>query len=548
MLFGCLKSSPNVYSFMLLQVENLSIAIKSSGQKLCNNLNFNIMPGETLGILGESGSGKSITALSIPGLLSPALQITHGKILFCPEPDHTIDLASSSVKELQRIRGAEIGVVFQEPMTSLNPVFTCGNQVEDVLRRHKNLSAKEAKTQAIGLFAKVKLPAPEQVYKKYPHQLSGGQKQRVMIAMAIACSPSLLIADEPTTALDVTVQKSILELLRELQKEMGMAIIFITHDISVLSEIADRTLVFYKGELVEEGPIKQILNAPQHPYTQQLIACRETRLAVNTSKSEIQMPLLKVNNLSVSFRQNSGWFAKTIQKQVLHNVCFELYKGETLGLVGESGSGKTTIGRAIMQLIEPENGFIELNGKPVNHADKQELRNFRKQVQIIFQDPYSSLNPKLTIGQTLMEPLLVHGIGKSRKEQKNRVIDLLEMVQLSEEHFNRYPHQFSGGQRQRIGIARALAAGPDVIILDESVAALDVLIQAQVLNLLQQLKNELGLTYLFISHDLEIVQSFSNRVIVLQNGNIVEEGDSDNIFNHPQHAYTKSLIAAIPGR
>lgn len=574
---------------MLLSVQDLVIEVvqNKSKQLLCNRLNFSIDSGETIGILGESGSGKSLTALSILRLLSPSISISGGRILYSQSANNVLDLATASTKELKEIRGKEISMVFQEPMSSLNPSFTCGEQVIETILRHEKTTTKEAKEKVLDLFHKVNLPDPASIFKNYPHQLSGGQKQRVMIAMAISCNPRLLIADEPTTALDVTVQKSILELLQNLQSDMGMSILFISHDISVISEIAQRLIVFYRGEIVEQGSVKEILEHAKHPYTQGLLGCRTSvytknerlktledtyltkdlgtenktqtaqevtpvsNLLINADpslhQSSTDKPILRIENLNVSFTQGGGFFSPHKKKHVLKDITFEVLHGETLGLVGESGSGKTTIGRSIMQLIENVSGTIAFQGSPLHNLSTSALKRFRKEVQIIFQDPYSSLNPKISIGEVIAEPLIVHGLCKNAAERKQRVMDLLTQVGLKENHYSRYPHQFSGGQRQRIGIARALAVEPKLIILDESVSGLDVSIQAQILNLLNDLKSTYNLTYLFISHDLNTVRYMADRLIVLQHGNIVEKGPSEEVFSSPKMAYTKNLIDAIPG-
>jgi len=569
---------------MLLRINNLCIDSFQNNKQfpICKNLNFSVDDGETLGILGESGSGKSISALSILNLLPPSLSITSGNIFFTSKEGVETDLVQLPLKQLQSIRGKEIAMVFQEPMSSLNPVFTCGDQVlETIVRHHPKLPPKEAREQVFELFKKVKLPEPNRIYHSYPHQLSGGQKQRVMIAIAISCNPRLLIADEPTTALDVTVQKSILDLLKELQADLSMSILFITHDISVIAEIAQRILVFYKGEIVEQGEVRQMLSNATHPYTRGLLACRsashtkgEPLMTIENSmiqNSKIQSDfkdiiaspifnaekleqvslnqevLLSVQNMEVAFSSSAGIFTRSHKKQVLHQISFSVFKGETLGLVGESGSGKTTIGRTIMKLIEAEKGDIYFHGTSITHLKRKELQNFRKKVQIIFQDPYSSLNPKITVGEMIAEPLIVHNLCKTSAERKKRVLQLLQQVNLSEEHYSRYPHQFSGGQRQRIGIARALAVEPELLILDESVSALDVSIQAQILNLLNHLKKTLNLTYIFISHDLNTVRYMSDRMIVLKDGRIVEEGIPDDVFKSPKSEYTAKLIESIPG-
>lgn len=556
---------------MLLDIQNLSIEVLQNGSKhtLCKDLTFSIGPGDSIGILGESGSGKSLTALSILQILPPAISVSYGKINYTSKSGEVINLATATNKELQNIRGKEIAMVFQEPMTSLNPSFTCGSQVLETILQHQKISRKEAKEKAIELFSKVKLPDPAQIFNSYPHQLSGGQKQRIMIAMAISCNPRLLIADEPTTALDVTVQQSILQLLKELQQEMGMSILFITHDISVIAEIAQRLLVFYKGAIVEQGSVSEILNHAKHPYTRGLLSCRTSLYAKgqrlktlkNTNQPELNnykdfsldvkndsFPILKIHNLNVSFSGSQGLLGSHNKKQILHQIDFEVFQGETLGLVGESGSGKTTIGRSVMKLIDYESGDIVFQGNKLSQMSAKEIKRFRKEVQIIFQDPYSSLNPKITIGEMITEPLLVHGLYKNQKLRRQRVLELLTQVGLNESHYSRYPHQFSGGQRQRIGIARALAVEPKLIILDESVSALDVSIQAQILNLLNDLKKIYNLTYIFISHDLNTVRYMADRLIVLQHGKAVEQGPSEEVFSSPKTVYTQNLINAIPGK
>ncbi|HEY4784406.1 MAG TPA: ABC transporter ATP-binding protein [Bacteroidales bacterium] len=573
---------------MIVDIQNVTIEVIQPAKKLilCKNLSFFINPGETVGILGESGSGKSMTALSVLRLLPPSIKITQGKINFTRKDGSVVNLVEASYSELQGIRGKEISMVFQEPMTSLNPAFSCGDQVLETIFQHQKILGKEAKKRVLELFEKVKLSDPQRIYTSYPHQLSGGQKQRVMIAIAISCNPGLLIADEPTTALDVTVQKSILELLKEIQEEMKMAIIFITHDINVVAEIAKRLLVFYKGEIVEQGDVVNILEHPKHIYTQGLMNCRTSAYKKGqrlktlddanfgsdirdmkvsdfvvdnrlfdlpvTSDSALSVKqerasILQICNLNVSFSRYSGFFGHNSKNQILKNVSFEVFQGETLGLVGESGSGKTTIGRSIMKLVESESGDILYKGKKIDILTGNELRSFRKNVQIIFQDPYSSLNPKMTIGDMISEPLIVHGLFKDSNERKIRALKLLREVGLNEEYYNRYPHQSSGGQRQRIGIARALAVEPELIILDESVSALDVSIQAQILNLLNDLKREYNFTYIFISHDLNTVRFMADRVIVLKEGAVIEQGTSDGLFSNPQNSYTRNLIFSTPG-
>ncbi len=557
----------------LLSIKNLSIDFHT-GSSITNalkNINVEVYNGEVVALVGESGSGKSVTALSILQLLpSPPAKYTAGEIIFSEENNST-DLLKRSKHEIQHIRGNKIAMIFQEPMTSLNPVLTCGSQIQEALVQHKKISKREAKEQTIKWFEKVKLPAPASMFDRYPHQLSGGQKQRVMIAMAMCCEPSLLICDEPTTALDVTVQKTILQLLKELQQQSNMGIIFITHDLGVVAEIADRAIVMYKGEIVEQNTVKEIFSNPQHPYTKALLACRPVNhergkrlpvvsdfMEVNITAKKQETPnekkdffstdnVLKVENLSVWFPVKKTIFGKPLSYiKAVDDVSFDLYKGETLGLVGESGCGKTTLGRTLLRLIEPTSGKIIYTGIDLTAKKRDELRALRKEMQIIFQDPYSSLNPRITIGSAIAEPLKVHGINSTEKQRKEKVADLLEKVDLKAEHFNRYPHEFSGGQRQRIVIARALALNPSFIVCDESVSALDVSVQAQVLNLLNDLKKEFGFTIIFISHDLSVVRYISDRIMVMNKGKIEETGTADSVYYNPQSGYTKRLIASIP--
>jgi peptide/nickel transport system ATP-binding protein len=565
----------------LLRINNLSLDfISESGTtSALKNISLSVSRDEILAIVGESGSGKSVTALSILQLLAKTAKFTNGEIIFSEDGKNEFDLIKLSKKELQQVRGNKIAMIFQEPMTSLNPVFTCGYQVAESLRLHKKLSNIEAKQQAIEWFKKVKLPDPENIFSKYPHQLSGGQKQRVMIAIAMCCKPSLLICDEPTTALDVTVQKKILQLIKELQQEEKMGVIFITHDFAVVSEIADTIAVMYQGEIVENNLVKEIFTNPRHPYTKGLLACRPIlhqkgeRLpvvsdflettdngpltivkpakldTVTVVRGQSSTVLLSVKNLSVWFPVKKNLFGKTLSyTRAVDGVSFEVIKGETLGLVGESGCGKTTLGRTLLRLIEPTSGEIIYNGIDLTKKTAGEMLSLRKDIQLVFQDPYSSLNPRLTIGSAIAEPLKVHGLYKNEKQRKEKVIDLLEKVNLDAKHFNRHPHEFSGGQRQRIVIARALALNPSFIICDEPVSALDVSVQAQVLNLLNDIKKEFGFTTIFISHDLAVVRYISDRIMVMHKGKIVEQGNADDIYYHPKNEYTKNLVASIPGK
>ena len=536
---------------------------------IVHNSSFDLYENEILGIVGESGSGKSVTSLSIMGLLPKNIsKISNGKIIFKDR-----DITELSEKEYRTIRGKRISMIFQEPMSSLNPSMRCGQQVAEILQEHTSKTASAIKKEVLTLFEKVKLPNPEELYSKYPHEISGGQKQRVMIAMAIACKPEVLIADEPTTALDVTIQKEIIRLLKELQATNQMSIIFISHDLALVSEIADRVMVMYKGEIVEQGTSHEIFMNPQHTYTKALIASRprlDERLKKLPSiadflkgdfKGEIvtaadrekkheklyaQQPILEVKNVEKSYYNSVGFLGKTKEFKAVNNVSFSIYEGETLGLVGESGCGKSTLGNAILQLDKATAGHIFYKGKDITRLSAKEELNLRKELQIIFQDPYASLNPRITIGKAIMEPMKVHKLYKNDTERKQKVLEILERVGLGEEYFNRYPHEFSGGQRQRIGIARTIALQPKLIVCDESVSALDISVQAQVLNLLNELKENFGFTYIFISHDLAVVKYMSDQVAVMNKGQIVELADADDIYKNPEQAYTKTLIDAIP--
>jgi peptide/nickel transport system ATP-binding protein len=555
----------------LLSVNNLSISFLSEGieKEIIHNISFQLRKNEILGIVGESGSGKSVSTLAILGLLPKRIsRITKGSILFMDA-----DLVHLESKDFQNIRGNEISMIFQEPMSSLNPSMRCGIQVEEVLLQHTNLSKKEAKAETLSLFEKVKLPVPERIYKAYPHEISGGQKQRVMIAMAIACKPKILIADEPTTALDVTVQKEIILLLKQLQAEEGMSVIFISHDLSLISEIADRVIVMYKGAIVEDGIVTDIFHDPQHIYTKALLSSKPSldvrlnrlptikdymegaaKTDIITSEqrklNHIQLysktPLLEVINLEKEYLSKSGWFRKSESFKAVDDVSFKLYEGETLGLVGESGCGKSTLANAILQLDKATSGSILYHGVDICKLNASAIRKLRKDIQIIFQDPYASLNPRIPVGKAIMEPMKAHNIGNSDIERKELVLDLLQKVGLDETFFNRYPHEFSGGQRQRIGIARAIALQPKLIICDESVSALDISVQAQVLNLLNDLKENFGFTYVFISHDLAVVKYMSDQLVVMNKGKIEEMDDADKIYSNPERDYTKKLIHAIP--
>ncbi len=558
----------------LLQIKNLSVDFVSNDTvtTALQTISFEVHKNEIVALVGESGSGKSVTSLSILQLLpSPPALYREGAILFSEDGDPYLDILTASSSTLQKIRGNKIAMIFQEPMSSLNPVMKCGDQVIEALQSHKKITKELARSQAIEWFEKVKLPSPASIMERYPHQLSGGQKQRVMIAMAMCCEPALLICDEPTTALDVTVQKTILELIKELQQQTGMGVIFITHDLGVVAEIADRTIVMYKGEIVEQNTMRDIFLYPSHAYTKGLLACRpvlyhkgqrlpvvsdfvegkpqtiELKDSIKPTSDISKEVILKAENLAVWFPSRKNFLGKpTDYIKAVDDVSFEVYKGETIGLVGESGCGKTTLGRTLLQLIPATSGRILYKEKDLATLTTKELQHLRKDIQIIFQDPYSSLNPRLTIGSAITEPLLVHGIASSAKQRKELAIQLLEKVNLKAEHFNRYPHEFSGGQRQRIVIARALALNPSFIICDESVSALDVSVQAQVLNLLNDLKSEYRFTAVFISHDLSVVRYISDRILVMNKGKIVESGLAEAVYNNPQSSYTQRLIASIP--
>lgn len=578
---------------LLLSVRNLQVAFRGDEGIVhaVKNISFDLAQGQTLGIVGESGSGKSATALAIMGLLGESGKITNGEVLFRPSGEVPLDLVRVSPQKMLKYRGDRMAMIFQEPMTSLNPLFTCGYQVIEAIRLHQQVSQQEAETRTIQLFQEVQLPNPEQLIERYPHELSGGQLQRVMIAMAISCNPQLIIADEPTTALDVTVQATILQLLKEIQRSRQMSMIFITHDLGILAEIADQALVMNQGEVVESGDTAAIFRTPQHPYTKGLIACRpqpdrQLRLlptvsdfmemqngqlvekepsdprylevvppeetAARLSELQKQEPILSVQNLRIEFPIRSLLGFKKRHFVAVNNISFDVYRGETLGLVGESGCGKTTTGRAILGLTSGVSGSVKFEGREISQLKGEALQKLRCDLQVVFQDPYGSLNPRMSVGDAIAEPLIVHShqerFQRYRKSEarKERVAYLLERVGLTKSAMRRYPHEFSGGQRQRICIARALALNPKLIIADEPVSALDVSVQAQVLNLLKEIQAEFGLTYIFISHDLGVVKFMSDRIMVMNKGEIVELGTAESIYTNPQQPYTQRLISAIP--
>ena len=551
----------------LLHVEGLSIS--SQERLLLNGLSFTVNTDEIVAIVGESGSGKSLTALSIAGLLfQTPLVVSSQKMQLSGQ-----ELSHLSHKDWQSVRGEDLGMVFQEPQSSLNPSMRCGAQVMERLEKNKIGKAQLFRAQVLEAFAQVQLPEPERIFRAYPHELSGGQKQRVMIAMALIGSPKLLIADEPTTALDVTVQKEILTLIKALQKANKMSVLFISHDLSVVAQFADRVLVMHQGKLVEKGTVEEIFKSPKDPYTQGLLYARplpDKRLkrlptvadfsnnsksfpsvtkATRTKKHKAlyaQKPLLEVKGLVKEYPLTRRWFKENQNLTAVDAVSFDLYPGETLGLVGESGCGKSTISRALVNLDPPTAGDIRYKGRSVIGLNAKALRELRQQIQLVFQDPFAALHPLKSIGKAIAEPLYVHGLVSGKTAQKERVIKLLEQVGLAEEYYHRYPHQLSGGQRQRVVIARALATEPQLLLLDESVAALDISVQAQVLNLLNDLKEQLQLSYLFISHDLNVVKYMADRILVMQKGILLEEAEADELYFHPQQPYTQELIAALP--
>jgi peptide/nickel transport system ATP-binding protein len=555
----------------ILEVKDLCLQLgKDPHLVLVSYVSFSLEKGKVLGIVGESGSGKSLTALSLLQLLPPEISISSGEIIFI-EKGNNISLNTATGKELRRIRGGKISMIFQEPMSSLNPSMTCGKQVEEAITAHGGMRGKALRQKVISLMKEVNLPRPESLYLSYPHQLSGGQRQRLMIAMALSSDPEVLIADEPTTALDVTVQKNIIALLRELRNSRGLSVIFISHDLRLVHEIADDILVMRRGKTEEYAQAKELFENPVSPYTKGLIACQPPLtgkpfrlLTISDFESGIvrdmekkmarpdidrtTTPVIRIENLSISYHLPGGFLSSgQARVKAVKDVSFEVYKGETLGLVGESGCGKTTVGKAILKLIDTGEGNIYFRGEKISSLKGKRLKEFRSSVQVVFQDPFSSLNPKQTVFSAIDEVLKVHFPGLGRTGRRERTAELLLNVGLSESDMFKYPHQFSGGQRQRISIARSLATEPAFIVLDESVSALDVSVQAQVLNLLNDLKDRFDLSFLFISHDLSVVKYMSDRMIVMQDGMIEESGDPADIFEKPVSAYTQGLIAAIPG-
>ena len=563
---------------MICSVINLTIKLEeeSSSNIIVRDISFSLERGVSMGIVGESGSGKTITALSLLKLLPPRMYISDGQIRWQGSNGLDVDLAMLNEKEIQQIRGRQISMIFQEPMTSLNPSLRCGWQIREAVSLHLGESPKRAESQTMQLLKEVQLPADKAFYNKYPHQLSGGQRQRIMIAMALAGNPSLLIADEPTTALDVTVQKKILDLLDEIRRKRGMSMLFISHDLGVIRQICDNALVMYQGEVVESGRVEDLFENPQHSYTRGLISCRPMlgskpgRLPTladflspgldaemadpgtgtgTTTPQEPQLeeiPLLKVSDLHTRYILKKSFFGKPLRSlEAVDHVSFYLCQGETLGLIGESGCGKSTLGRTLIGLIRSRKGEIQYRGRSVTQLRGKQLNEYRQKVQFIFQDPFSSLNPTLKIGPAIMEVMRVHGIYSGRKQRQEAALGLLDDVGLPSGFFNRYPHEFSGGQRQRIGLARALATGPELIICDESVSSLDVSVQAQILNLLNELKDKLKLTYIFRSHDLAVVKYMADRILVMKDGRLVEQGPSNDLFLHPETDYTRELIDSI---
>ncbi|MFJ3464513.1 dipeptide ABC transporter ATP-binding protein [Achromobacter spanius] len=560
----------------LLSVRGVSVDFNTDtgGFRAVDNLDFDVRPGRTLAIVGESGSGKSVTSMAIMRLTDySGGRISTGQILFRDGDDREVDLTQASDEQMRAIRGNDIAMIFQEPMTSLNPVFTIGDQIVEAIMLHQQLSRSAARQSARKLLEKVRLPDAEQLLDRYPHQLSGGMRQRVMIAMALSCQPRLLIADEPTTALDVTIQAQILNTIRELQRDLGTAVIFITHDMGVVAEMADDVVVMLRGKKFEQGTVEEIFNAPKHPYTRALLAAvprlgsltgrdlplrtpqtvlegdtlREVGETREQDTATYDEAVLRVDKLTTRFDVGHNLFGRVTHRvHAVEQVSFDVYPGETLALVGESGSGKSTIGKTLQQLVAPTSGAVRYNGQDIFSMDSAGRQRLRQEIQYIFQDPYASLDPRKTVAFSIAEPIRTHGLLTGEDAIARRVGELLEQVGLKPEHAKRYPHEFSGGQRQRVCIARALASNPKLIIADESVSALDVSIQAQILNLLMDLQKDRGLSYLFITHDMAVVEKVSHRVAVLYLGQIVELGTRRQIFESPQHAYTRKLLAAVP--
>ena len=556
---------------LLLSVKKLSISFNSNNvlSKAVNSISFDVYENEIVGVIGESGSGKSVTALSLMRLIQFSEKTKFsGTVTY-----KGMDIKELSEKEIQSVRGREIAMVFQEPMSALNPSMTCGSQVREILLHHDVVNKKDLNDEVLRLFNSVKIPDAHMAVQKYPHELSGGQQQRVMIAMAIACKPKILIADEPTTALDVTVQKEIIALLSSLQKETKMSIIFISHDLALVSEISNRILVMYKGRIIENGDTNTVLKTPKEPYTKALISAKpktgkrlkrlptikdilsgSNKLEIITKREREKRhkkiynspPILRVENLEKIYFKRYGLFSGKTSFKAIDNVSFKLFEGETLGLVGESGCGKSSLGNAILQLNRATSGSVFYKGKNLHKLSKKDLRHLRKEIQIIFQDPLASLNPRLTIGEAIIEPMVVHKLYDNYSCRKSKALDILEKVDIDKNSFDRYPHEFSGGQRQRIVIARTIAVEPKLIICDESVSALDLSVQAQVLNLLNSLKEDFKFTYIFISHDLAVVKHMSDKILVMNNGRIEEQGDADEVYKNPKQKYTKRLISAIP--
>ncbi|OAD15523.1 dipeptide ABC transporter ATP-binding protein [Achromobacter insolitus] len=571
-----MSSTPAFTSAPLLSVRGVSVDFNTENGvfRAVDSLDFEVRPGRTLAIVGESGSGKSVTSMAIMRLTDYTNgRIATGQILFRDSADREIDLTAASDEDMRAIRGNDIAMIFQEPMTSLNPVFTIGDQIVEAIMLHQQLSRSAARLSARKLLEKVRLPDAEQMLDRYPHQLSGGMRQRVMIAMALSCQPRLLIADEPTTALDVTIQAQILNTIRELQRDLGTAVIFITHDMGVVAEMADDVVVMLRGKKVEQGPVQDIFNAPKHPYTRALLAAvprlgsltgrdlplrtpqtvlegdtlREVGETREQDTARYDEPVLRVEKLTTRFDVGHNFFGRVTHRvHAVEEVSFDVYPGETLALVGESGSGKSTIGKTLQQLVAPTSGAVRYNGEDIFTMDSAGRQRLRQEIQYIFQDPYASLDPRKTVAFSIAEPIRTHGLLTSEDAIARRIGELLEQVGLKPEHAQRYPHEFSGGQRQRVCIARALASSPKLIIADESVSALDVSIQAQILNLLMDLQKDRGLSYLFITHDMAVVEKVSHRVAVLYLGQIVELGTRRQIFESPQHPYTRKLLAAVP--